>query len=461
MKKIFNKLVFSFFALLIFTKPISDIEASALLLEAGPNRNFNSYDFQKSAYVNYQNGVESLILTLEKTNPNSDLVWIIPIPAKSNEIKTFNNLKYKPAIYDGIKLEDKTKPMIITQMVILSISEFIPTLTLPTLIGLLPETFEDFIIEQIWLITKDFLGSDFQALPITNFSIEEIDNSGITTEVIEATSEDDLKQYLLENNIIIDNNKLKPLRDYYQKGFSFVITKINKDEPSLDFSNKQINRAIMIKFPNDKIFFPITKTSDGFSDKSSELINVIGLKNLNGNIKEGEITTFKKLFVTINPEAFTKDFSNEVNLFKISDYAYFTLIGFKMDRDSNEDIYLDPVYSVGGELSKFLIENTAFSIFFIWIFFSIISSVIASFICFKEARSKKIVKFAFLGLANLLSFWGLAFVTALLKTKKVQGNDNKYIRADKRKIFYLILFLIFNLLFVNITGIITLWLLKL
>ena len=465
MQNFIKKIFFSFTLFMLVLYPLSSLSASALLLESDKNGSFDSTSLKKPSFINYENNEETLLLTFGSYKPDSDLVWIVPIPAKAGDIKTFNSVTKPPYIFNSGDINYIANSSIKFDMIMLSAGEFIPLLAMPTLLEILPSELEDAFYSNVYQILKDDL-PDANIKPSGNFKIN---NNGVSTSVLDATNENDLKNYLVENDLIIDDKDLESLKDYYGKGFSFVISIISKDlldQTPIRYSieNSEIikefeYRGIMIKFPTDRIFFPATKTSGDNSEQTENSVSIIGLYQplINNGIRPG--SEFK-YFSNRKPIIFPSNFSNKLNSLGQNENFDYTTFAFYLENNSNEDIYFDSNPPLNFYLARFFFDNNLIWIIFTSIFFSMLSSTIAGLICFKEARSKKIIKFTFLGLFNLFTFWGLVLVTSLLKTKKVEGTENKYTRLDTRKILYLLSFLFINLFFINISGIITLWLLN-
>jgi hypothetical protein len=213
----------------------------------------------------YENGYENLLLSvsLDWQQQGNRSVWIFPVPARPQDVH-IDVLKGFPT-YDGTSLSDKYA-MEVGTAAITSASYATFPLTTPFVLLAAVGWSED--------PHMGFAG----APPATTGDVvvwDRVDRRGLRTEVISAKDAGALAGYLSSQNLTLPQGSLTMLDDYIAGDYSFVVTSVqNVTEYREQFPSQSLGISgpvytesgsdnalgVFVRFPTDRIYFPLKPT---------------------------------------------------------------------------------------------------------------------------------------------------------------------------------------------------------
>lgn len=210
------------------------------------------------AYINYENGIEKMILSVSFDERESDsVVWLFPVPGapadvKIDIIKDFPEIRGEDVVKRAKHDLDETK-------IYYPITQIYPF----------------FCCYPAFLKTKSSSGAGGSVSSVSVY--EHLEKEGITTEVITAGSAGDLYGYLKDRGLDIGSGALPVLDSYIGKNYTFVVSWIT--------SPKKFDMAEFIKERFDDIAgdtyltgkFPYKQKNIRFI-KFNELLGEMGKK---------------------------------------------------------------------------------------------------------------------------------------------------------------------------------------
>lgn len=464
MKKIFQKLFLSLMILSSVIFPVNYIAADGMMIR--PDDDDWTYYSEKAqdAIISYENGRQTMILSVGTEILQSDLVWIFPVPAKPEDVTIDNSLKKSPNFYgeDIMKTAEKN---VNDMEFAYAINEVLPLIATPLILLTVPPTISDLVMSPN--MVGGYGMADYKTDTTTIF--EHIENNGMVSELITTTSTNALQKYFDDKNLEISADQLNSIKSYIGKDFSFVVSWISDNSflpesiqiPISNTFNKITSpldlttyRGLMVSFPTDKIFFPLIPTSVYESKVIPASVRIIGFvspetfKNIESYT---EVNYYKARGVNNLPDGFSKQLTEDSENFN------YTLV--KVNAPSKlltEDLYFNNFVPLNVFLGKIIVDIPIVIFIITLIWNSMLASALSALLIFKEARSKKVFKFALLGLTNLFTFFGLIIVTLIIKTKEIKAEDvplfdtlkskgynlGAYKRLDIRKLPFLIIFIL-------------------
>ncbi|HEC93043.1 MAG TPA: DUF2330 domain-containing protein, partial [Candidatus Atribacteria bacterium] len=214
----------------------------------------------QQAFINYENNIEKLLIAVDIDEGDSDIVWIIPIPSKPDNIDT--DIASELPFFFGDNVISKAK---------LNLSE---TVKYSCFIGLLT---------QIWTFpastffvslsgTQSKIGEKISSEDSINVEYH-IEKAGMVSEVITAKDAQAIYNYFSQKGFSIKQRSISQLDNYINKDFSFVVSWIT---PKSQGNENRGKRGILISFPSSKIYYPLVLTS-AYDEKEIPItIRVLG-----------------------------------------------------------------------------------------------------------------------------------------------------------------------------------------
>ncbi|MBN1263061.1 MAG: hypothetical protein JW991_01765 [Candidatus Pacebacteria bacterium] len=243
MKKVINYLlivpvlIFSF--LLFF---LQTALADGIILEKYP---LDRWDFlsetSQQAFINYEDGLEKMIIGVGLEKSDVAAVWIFPIPAEPEKtsidvVRNFPDFKGEDIFEKAkINLKDIGNSLRETQVYY----PLVHALIMPSK-SLNP-----------WGLDLG-LNNPFGSLSAETepdvIIHEQLDKAGLTTQIITAKTAVGLYDYLKEKGLAIESGAIPVLNYYIGKEFSFVVSWINPKEPEIDISLAEIKKDVRSNF---------------------------------------------------------------------------------------------------------------------------------------------------------------------------------------------------------------------
>ncbi|MEA2097950.1 MAG: DUF2330 domain-containing protein [Patescibacteria group bacterium] len=445
------KKILSCFLIVAFLAP-SLVLADGMMIKPDPYG--NRWDFvsesNQQAYISYEDGLEKLILSIGLEEKDSEAVWIFPVPADPQKV-VIDILTEAPDLRGEeinkkakSELEDIREALIMTQIY----PAFFTSLT-----------------NSVILSTGSNKGLRFSEdgygyqTDVTVY--EHLEKEGMTTEIITARTSKGLQEYFKSKNLNIEQDSIPALNHYIGEEFTFVASWISKN-PTVKSSSKQKQKGVFVTFPTKKIYYPLVLTSVYGSERIPTTIRIMGFVSpkVFGDIKNyTEIEYYIDSYVNLNNiDNFYNGDTENVKYTKIEMNAPSKLL--------TQDLWMSARQPLSTYFPSFISQHPFLTGVILLVLTSILASVLASLVIFREARSKKeILRFSLLGLFNCLTIIALIIRMHSLKIKKDEEKINKlreqgYIvnrRDCKRKIafvsFFSITYIILVILTISLIGI--------
>lgn len=217
-------------------------------------------DSLEQSFINFENGTEKLIISLDIKNTSRDAVLVIPIPADPGSVKA-DILSETPKFY-GYDVSGRARENLSHIRDSLLATQIYPII--PIVLDSLNQSFG---VARVSIASPDDVYKGIQQDIVV---YQHMEKNGMVAEVLSAANSDALYQYLTQKGLKTEKDSIPIFRDYINKGFSFVVSWIS---PSIvDISA----RGLLMTFPADKIFYPL-KPGSAYSGRGMEkTINVVG-----------------------------------------------------------------------------------------------------------------------------------------------------------------------------------------
>lgn len=240
-----NKFLYLLLIISFILSPLSTA-ADGGAIRPLPNGDWTWADeYSQQAFINYENGVEKLIIAVNLEEGNSDIAWIVPVPSSPEKVEI--DITSELPMFFGDEVISKAK---------LSFSKNLETSYYAGLLG------------QIWTFpfalvfvslggARDGGGQDYSLGDPAVISAH-IEKAGMISEVITAKDSQAIYNYFSQKGFEIEQGSITELDSYIEKDYSFVVSWIT---PELANKRNKGERGIFISFPVPKIYYPLILTS--------------------------------------------------------------------------------------------------------------------------------------------------------------------------------------------------------
>lgn len=266
--------------LILLIMPVS-VFADGMIINPVPYSDRWDYEEQtnQQAFINYENGLEKMIMSIGVKETSKGSVWIFPVPSSPDKVAV--DVVIKLPQLKGEEITKKAKANLFFTKKYLQLSQLYTFL---------------FVRESLFGVNEK--GGPLLALPTeaeirpeieTDVTIHEhLEKEGIATEIITAKNAQALYNYLDNKNLKVDEEAIPALGTYIGEEFTFVVSWFSGEE----FSNGE-QRGIFVRFPTKKIYYPLLLTSVYGSKVVPITIRIIGYVS-------PEISKDLKTFTKIN-----------------------------------------------------------------------------------------------------------------------------------------------------------------
>jgi len=255
-----NKLIYLITLIVFISSPFSAI-ADGGVIKPLPDGDWVWVDQNsQQAFINYEQGIEKLIIAVDLDEENSDIAWIVPVPSNSEEVEI--DITSESPIFLGDNVISKAK---------LKFSESLGYSYYASLLG------------QIWTFPLSIIilsmggahgGVSSKMVPGDSVSIEtHIEKAGMIAEVITAKNSQAIYNYFSQKGFNIKQGSISELNFYIEKNYSFVVSWIASGITSKEIRGQ---RGIFISFPTSKIYYPLILTSAYGETEIPITIRVLG-----------------------------------------------------------------------------------------------------------------------------------------------------------------------------------------
>ncbi|MDI6917542.1 MAG: DUF2330 domain-containing protein [Thermoplasmatales archaeon] len=226
----------------------------------------------QSAIINYKNGVQKMLISVNFTWSESDkTAWILPVPSKPGD--TDVDVIDGTPTFSGYDVKEEAK------------EELKDGLTMSLICYLSPP-----VLPFIYVWTSGFMVAGGAGVQV----YKHIEKEGITVEVVSATEGEGLYDYLTDKGLNVSEGVIPQLDSYVSKNYTFVISWVSS-------SNKTMREpGIVIEFPTNKMYYPLILTSIYGSDVIPIDIIVMGhvTPDIYSEIKKYTKMTYWKGYVS-------------------------------------------------------------------------------------------------------------------------------------------------------------------
>lgn len=240
-----NKFIYLILIITFLVSPLS-IFADGGAIRPLPNGDWTWVDENsQQAFINYEGGVEKLIIAVDIKKENSDIAWIIPVFSNPERVEI--DITSELPIFFGDDVISKAK---------LEFSENLKTSYYAGLLG------------QIWTFPFGIFlvslgggsrGGGVEVVPGDLVSVEtHIEKAGMVAEVITAKNSQAIYDYFSQKGFNIKQGSISELNSYIEKDYSFVVSWIASG--MVDEENEG-QRGVFISFPTSKTYYPLILTS--------------------------------------------------------------------------------------------------------------------------------------------------------------------------------------------------------
>jgi len=402
-----GKLLVSLILLVLIISPIAFADGGMWVHNIDT---WNLYD-QKSqlAAIDYKDGFQNMLIqiNLDDQVHGDKAVWIFPVPAPPEKVAV-NIIKSYP-IFQGENMKNKLESTTSGMASIYSIYSTFP----------LSMVFFPFL-----LLGLSSSGVTNASTRFTNYynalystegvTVHEvIQKMGVTSELITAKDATSLENYLKSKELILPQDSKDILNEYIGKDYSFVVSYIDDLEkfkqssgsnPSYYGGNRVNVISVSLKFPTDRIFYPLRLTSVYGSTSIPMEINFAGY---------------------VSPDLYSEITSgSSISYYQGYEYGegykYYTKL--KLDAPSKyftKDLWISNFMPVNVLLAYFVINFSWLWGIILYALLSCVASLAAGMFVFGKDVPDARKRFLLLGLTNFLTLIGFSVATWMMKTKQV------------------------------------------
>lgn len=364
-------------------------------------------DAAEQSFINYENGIEKLIISRTFDNKDKNTVWVIPISSPPESVKV-NVLPETPKLR-GYNVKDEVNNTLIKLHKYSAFTQ--EYLLLPKIIRYLSgedygnSHYSGFSNSTDKLMTNSIVWAVWDS-PEEVLVYEHLEKEWMVVEVLSATNSDALYVYLKNKWLNVNKDSIDILQGYIGKKFSFVASWIAHAE-----DNNSRMKWVLMEFPSDKIFYPLFPGSVYPWEGLPETISIIGFVS-------------PKLYANIENKTrveyfYSSDGTSLDGFFSTSKPYWFTRIVVDAKPSLlTEDFYISSFPSVKITFASWM-NNYIYIAFILWFMLvAFITSIIAQRLLFSpENRPKLLSIFLF----NCLSFIGTIIGSlVLLKEKRLK-----------------------------------------
>jgi len=419
MKKLSSLITLSFIAFLaVFSFVPKLVLADGMVIRPDPYSDRWDYsdESNQQAFINYDNGLQKMIISVGLEGENSDgVVWLFPIPSDPNKV-AIDVVKNLPQL-SGEEISKKAKSNLDDTTKFLQMTQIytIPFVVLfgggyvgaPHMEGVgTPLEMKGRGIEQDVII------------------YEHLEKEGITSEIITAKTATGLYDYLRNKGLKIESGSIPVLDNYIGKEYSFVVSWISSSENIVS-----AQRGVFVTFPTKDIYFPMLPTSVYGSKIVPATIRVLGY--VSPKVFQSIKSYTKTEYYIDSYASFADDLKNFYS--GQSRNIKYTKIEVNMpSKFLTEDLWISNFSPLKTYYSTFVANRPVISAILLLIISSLIAGILAGLVVFRALR-KNIFKLGLFGLSNCLAIFGLLITTALISTKEKNESIKPLLTEIKQK----------------------------
>lgn len=361
--------------------------------------------------IGYSDGYERMVISIRITTgilaQTDNAVWLFPVP--SNPRNASIDFVDEVSEIQGERMAKSAQDALTNDAMFLSASQFYP------LVFWLPIVMTSGYGGT--LLAKEGYGSSDDGVQVT----QSIARFGMTIELIGTNSSSGLTNYLQAKGLDLPASVDPIIDEYVGKDYSFVASWIsnmtgfqNTAPRELRYPNVFYNIGVMIKFPTNKIFYPLRLTSVYGPETVPMVVQVVGLvdpiESSDSFHGKGMTTDYKVAKLLSVHNSVIRVFSPDA--VASGTYTYFRNLKFTeiiMNTSSSSftnDLWIDPSPSLKARALDLTTEHSWAVSIPIFILTSMLASLFSGVVVFRGFKPNAAM-FAALGLFNVLTIVGV------------------------------------------------------
>lgn len=425
-----KKSLFSIITLLlvVFLSVFSLIHKSALadgmIIEPDPDPYSDRWDYSnesnQQAFINYDNGLQKMIISVGFESENSNgVVWLFPVPSDPNKV-AIDVVKNLPQLR-GEEISKKAKSNLYDTTKFLQMTQ-IYTIPFVRLSRIFVNTLSTDGIN------APMLGMEGREIEQDVVVYEHLEKEGITSEIITAKTAVGLYDYLKNKGLKIENGSIPVLDNYIGKEYSFVASWISFPE-KVTYTQ---NRGVFVTFPTKNIYYPMLPTSVYGSKVVPATIRIIG--HVSPKVFQ-DIKSYTKTDYYIDSYVSLADDLKTFYSGQNENIKYTKIEVNAPSKFLTDDLWISNSAPIKTYYSTFIAKHPVINSILLLIISSLITGILAGWVVFKALR-KNILKLGLVGLSNCLSILGLLITTLLIGTKEKNESIESVLAEIKQKGYF-------------------------
>lgn len=422
MKKLLSFITLSLIIFLaIFSFIPKSVLADGMMIKSDPYSDRWDYSGENNqqAFINYDNGLQKMIISVGLEGENSKgVVWLFPVPSDPNKV-TIDIVKSFPQL-SGEEISKKAKSNLDYTTKFLQMTQ-IYTIPFILFYGTLGTTGKG--LENSLGAPQGF-GRGIEPDVVV---YEHIDKDGISSEIITAKTANGLYDYLKSKGLKIESGSIPVLDNYIGKEYSFVASWISSPG---NVVSPQV--GVFVTFPTKDIYFPLHPTSVYGSKTVLATIRIIG--HVSPKVFQ-DIKSYTKTDYYVDSYA---NFADDLKNFYSGQNQNIKYTKIEINAPSKfltDDLWINNQAPIKTYYSTFVAKHPIVSAIILFILSSILAGILTGLLIFRDLR-KKPVKLGFIGLSNFLTLLGLLITTVLVATKNKNESVEPLLVEIKQKGYF-------------------------
>ncbi len=218
-------------------------------------------DSSEHSFINYENGIERMIVGLDIKPTSRDEVLVVPLPSKPATV-TADILAALPE-FKGFDLEERAHTNLRHMGAWILLSQLYPILP----IGIANFIFDSMQTATGGGVSLDFPGS-FANSGVTVY--QHLEKEGMIAEVLTAADSTALYDYLKSKGLRVEKDSIPIFKDYIRDDYSFVVSWIDPTKADITAL------GLFMSFPTREMYYPLKPGSAYEGAGSRKVITVTG-----------------------------------------------------------------------------------------------------------------------------------------------------------------------------------------
>lgn len=385
-------------------------------MKLGLEKNWELLEQKKQiAFINYAEGKEKLLISVAMAKSKRDIFWLLPLPASPRDVD-LELIDVMPSLERRANLADEAREYLEEGRTMIMLSQIY------TFFFLIP-----------YKGTRG-AGSFGAMAPAGTMEgpfvtvYEHLEKGGMIAEKIAAKDAQALFTYLQGKGINITKGSI-PVLDYYiGKDYTFVVSWLS---PTYG-KEKGPTRGIYLKFPTQKIYYPLLPTSVYGEKEIPIQLYILGYRSpqIYSQIKGYTNVEYEKcgLYWDGGTAPLLREF-----LGGQQDSVEMTVIDIKAPaKFFASDLWVTLETPLNVRYARFILRHHNFISFLFWLIASILASFLVGWIFFLNLRKDTLTLLA-LGFFNLFTLFGVILALASLRIEEDKKDVSSLIEELRRK----------------------------